>query len=206
MIELPELPYPEDALKPYISPDTMALHHGKHHKAYVDTLNTLLEEGEITDLSLDGIIGLTAGKPSQKAVFNNAAQCWNHAFFWKCMTPGGGGDPVGKIATLVREEFGNAAAFREQFCKDAVAHFGSGWIWLVVVDGVLDIITTADADLPLAHRQTALLVCDLWEHAYYLDNHNARADYVQGFLDHLVNWEFAEANLAAVSEILPIIA
>jgi Fe-Mn family superoxide dismutase len=206
MFELPDLPYSEDALSPYISSRTMALHHGKHHKSYIDTLNSLLEQGDMTGESLEDIIGQTAREPSQSAVFNNAAQSWSHAFFWKSMIPGGGGNPIGKIATLISEDFGNATAFRELFCKQAAAHFGSGWIWLVVVDGVLEIVTTHDADLPLAHRQTALLICDLWEHAYYLDYQNVRADYVEAFLAHLVNWEFAEANLAVAGEFTSIIA
>jgi Fe-Mn family superoxide dismutase len=206
MFELPELPYPEDALSPYISSRTMALHHGKHHKTYIDTLNSLLEQGDIAGETLEDIILQTVNEQSQKPVFNNAAQCWNHTFFWNSMIPGGGGDPFGKIATLISADFGNPAAFRKQFCQQAVAHFGSGWIWLVLVDGVLDIVTTKDADLPLAHRQTALLVCDLWEHAYYLDYQNVRADYVEAFLAHLLNWEFAESNLAATGVIMPIVA
>jgi len=200
MFTLPELPYAEDALAPHISAQTMALHYGKHHKGYVDTLNKLLADDPVETLSLIVVVHQTYGIEALKPVFNNAAQSWNHDFFWKSMKPGGGGAPSGAIATHISRDFGSDADFAAAFNKAAAAHFGSGWIWLTVSDNMIEIMTTHDADLPLVHDRTALVCCDLWEHAYYLDYHNRRPEFVQTFLDHLINWDFANANLAAVRE------
>jgi superoxide dismutase, Fe-Mn family len=197
MFALPKLPYALDALVPHISAQTMALHHGKHHKAYVDTLNKLLADDAIADLSLIEVIQESHGDAARQTIFNNAAQSWNHDFFWKSMKPGGGGAPTGDLKVLIEHDIGDAKAFDSAFSAAAAAHFGSGWIWLVVTDGVVGIVATHDADLPLVHGRTPLLCCDLWEHAYYLDYHNRRAEYVTVFLDHLVNWDFANTNLTA---------
>ena len=200
MFALPKLPYVLDALEPHISAQTMALHHGKHHKAYVDTLNKLLADDAMADLSLIEVIRQTHDCPGHQAIFNNAAQSWNHDFFWKSMKPGCGGLPDGDLKVLIEHDIGDAEAFTEKFRSAAAAHFGSGWIWLVVTDGVVGIVATHDADLPLVHGRTPLLCCDLWEHAYYLDYHNRRAEFVAVFLDHLANWDFANANLTAAAE------
>jgi Fe-Mn family superoxide dismutase len=200
MFTLPKLPYAEDALAPHISAQTMTLHYGKHHKGYVDTLNKLLKDDPLADLPLALVVHQTHGVAARKSVFNNAAQSWNHAFFWKSMKPDGGGAPKGPIVEHISRGIGDAAAFQEAFNKAAAAHFGSGWIWLTLSDGVIEIMTTHDADLPPVHGRTVLLCCDLWEHAYYLDYHNRRPEFVQTFLDHLLNWDFANANLEAVKE------
>lgn len=200
MFTLPKLPYAEDALAPHISAQTMALHYGKHHKGYVDTLNKLLTGDPLADLPLALVVHQTHGIVSRKAVFNNAAQSWNHEFFWKSMKPGGGGAPEGPIMEQIGRDIGGAAAFHEAFNKAAAAHFGSGWIWLTLSHGKIEVVTTHDADLPPVHWRTVLLCCDLWEHAYYLDYNNRRAAFVETFLDHLLNWDFANANLAAAKE------
>jgi superoxide dismutase, Fe-Mn family len=202
MFTLPKLPYAEDALAPHISAETMKLHHGKHHKAYVDKLNELLADDPLMDLPLEKVIQRTKDKPTKQAIFNNAAQIWNHDFFWKSMAPDGGGAATGPIRQLIDDKFGDAKAFGNAFSDAAAAHFGSGWIWLVLDGETLDIVTTHDADLPLVHGWAALATCDLWEHAYYLDYQNRRPAFVQTFLDHLINWDFANANLstAKVSE------
>jgi Fe-Mn family superoxide dismutase len=195
MFTLPKLPYAEDALEPHISAQTLKLHHGKHHKTYVDTLNTLVAGDALAKMSLAEIIQESHGDPARQSIFNNAAQSWNHDFFWKSMKPGGGGLPDGDLKVLIEHDLGDDAAIAEAFADAAAAHFGSGWVWLVVSDGVVGIVTTHDADLPPVHGRTPLLCCDLWEHAYYLDYHNRRADFVKTFLDHLVNWDFANANM-----------
>jgi superoxide dismutase, Fe-Mn family len=200
MFTLPQLPYAEDALEPYISAQTIALHHGKHHKAYVDTLNKLLDDNELAALPLAEVIKQSHGLAARHTIFNNAAQSWNHDFFWKSMKPDGGGPPNGDLKVLIEHDIGDAKAFAETFSKVAASHFGSGWIWLVVTDGVVGIVATHDADLPPVHGRTPLICCDLWEHAYYLDYQNRRADFVTAFLDHLANWDFANANLAAAAE------
>lgn len=197
MFTLPPLPYEKTALEPHISAQTLALHHGKHHKAYVDTLNTLLVDNAMAGLPLAEVIMQSHGFAARHLIFNNAAQSWNHEFFWKSMRPGGGGPPDGDLKVLIEHDIGDAAAFGDAFAKVAAAHFGSGWVWLVVTDGVVAIVATHDAELPPLHGRTPLLCCDLWEHAYYLDYQNRRADYVAAFLDHLANWDFANANLAA---------
>lgn len=198
MLTLAKLPYPEDALAPHISVETLALHHGKHHRAYIDALNALLEGDALADLPLEEIIKESCGLAARQTILNNAAQVWNHDFFWQSMKPGGGGAPSGKLEACIGRDIGGPLAFRTAFEEAAAAHFGSGWIWLVLTDGVLEIVTTHDADLPLVHGGTALLCCDLWEHAYYLDYQNRRPEFVRVFLDHLLNWDFANANFAAV--------
>lgn len=199
MFSLPNLPYATDALEPYISAETLKLHHGKHHRNYVDTLNKLLVGDALADLPLEDVIHESHGFAARHTVFNNAAQSWNHDFFWKSMKPGGGGSPDGDLKILIGHDIGDAKAFTAAFNKAASKHFGSGWIWLVVTGGVVAIVTTHDADLPPVHGRTPLICCDLWEHAYYLDYQNRRAEFVTAFLDHLVNWEFANANLAAAA-------
>lgn len=199
MFKLPKLPYTEDALEPYISAETLKLHHGKHHKTYIDTLNKLLVADALADLPLPEVIQRTHGLADCQTIFNNAAQSWNHDFFWKSMRPGGGGLPTGDLKVLIEHDIGDARAFDAAFSAAAAAHFGSGWIWLVVTEGVVAIVTTHDADLPPVHGRTPLLCCDLWEHAYYLDYHNRRAEYVTAFLDHLANWDFANTNLTAAA-------
>lgn len=199
MFPLPKLPYALDALEPHISAQTMALHHGKHHKAYVDTLNKLLADDAMADLSLIELIQESHGVAARQTIFNYAAQSWNHDFFWKSMKPGGGGLPDGDLKVLIEHDIGDAEAFTEAFRSAAAAHFGSGWIWLAATDGVVGIVTTHDADLPLVQGRTPLLCCDLWEHSYYLDYQNRRAEYVTAFLDNLVNWEFANTNLTAAA-------
>ncbi len=189
--ELPPLPYADDALAPHISSDTLALHHGKHHAGYVDNLNRLVEGTDHEGRSLEDVILAADG-----ALLNNAGQTWNHTFYWSSMRPGGGGDPTGDIATAIAESFGGAEQFRKEFTEAATGQFGSGWAWLVADGDRLEIMSTANADLPMRHGRTALLTLDVWEHAYYLDHQNRRAEYVEAFLQHLINWDFAAANLA----------
>jgi Fe-Mn family superoxide dismutase len=196
--ELPALPYAENALEPCYSAKTISFHHGKHHKAYVDNLNKLVAGTDLEGKSLEEIILASAGNPQRAGIFNNAAQIWNHTFFWHSMKPGGGGKPQGEVASKLEQAFGSYEKFAEQFKAAAVSRFGSGWAWLVADGGALKIVSTANADTPMTSRQTALLTVDVWEHAYYLDYQNRRPDFVQAFLDHLVNWDFVAANLAKV--------
>lgn len=193
--ELPALPYANNTLEPHISAKTLEFHHGKHHNAYVVNLNNLIKDTPLASAPLEKIIRDTAGDAAKAGVFNNAAQVWNHTFYWKALKPKGGGAPTGKVAARIDEAFGGYAAFREQFKTAAVTQFGSGWAWLVLDGGSLKVVKTANADTPIAHGQTPLITCDVWEHAYYLDYQNRRPDYVDTFLDHLVNWDFAAANL-----------
>lgn len=202
MFRLPALPYSIDALAPHISAETLTLHHGKHHKNYVEKLNGLIAQPDSDSPDLEQIITEAHGDASKQAMFNNAAQCWNHEFLWQSMTPGGGGTPTGDVGNMINAQFGSFDEFRRAFFSAAVEHFGSGWAWLIVAEGRLKIMTTHDADLPLAHGLTALLTCDLWEHAYYVDYENRRADYVNAFLSHLANWDFANANLAAAGQMV----
>lgn len=199
MFTLPKLPYTESALEPHISKQALMLHYGKHHKGYVDKLNALLKDDSLKDLPLVDVIRQSHGLAARQTIFNNAAQCWNHDFFWKSMVPKGGGAPIGDIKVLIEHDIGDAKVFAKAFRDAAEAHFGSGWVWLVVTEGVVGIVTTHDADLPPMHGRSALLCCDLWEHAYYLDYQNKRADFVKVFLDDLANWDFANANLAAAA-------
>jgi Fe-Mn family superoxide dismutase len=195
--QLPELPYGLDALEPHISRQTLEFHHGKHHAAYVTNLNKAIEGSDLEGKSLEEVILAVAGDAGKAGVFNNAAQVWNHSFYWQCMKPGGGGAPTGSLAERIAADFGSFDAFKEQFKTAGATQFGSGWAWLVLDGGTLKITKTANADLPLAHGQKALLTMDVWEHAYYLDYQNRRPDYMTTFLDKLVNWDFVAANLAA---------
>ncbi|HUX79086.1 MAG TPA: superoxide dismutase [Alphaproteobacteria bacterium] len=194
---LPPLPYAEDALAPFISARTLFYHYGKHHKGYVDNLNKLVKEKGLNPSSLEEVIKMSFKDPELKTVFNNAAQDWNHTFYWSSMKPKGGDQATGPILELIIKTFGSYDDFKKQFVEAGTKLFGSGWVWLVLdKDNVLKIVPMKDADLPLIHGQKALLTCDVWEHAYYLDYQNRRKDYVEVFLDHLVNWDFANKNLA----------
>ena len=187
--ELPELPYAENALEPYISKNTIEFHYGKHHRAYVDNLNKLIAGTEFEHKTLEQIVEETAGKSEYNAVFNNAAQAWNHAFFWNCMMPAGGGEPVGELKEKIVRDFGSYDKFCEDFLNAAVSQFGSGWAWLVEDKaGRLSVMKTGNADNPLAHGLKALMTVDVWEHAYYLDYQNHRADFVKTFITSLIKW------------------
>jgi Fe-Mn family superoxide dismutase len=198
-IELPSLPYAADALEPHLSRTTLEIHHGRHHRAYVEKAQALVAGTPLAAASLENIIAKTAGKKAKAALFNNAAQAWNHTFFWNSLSPQGGGTPGGAIAELIDRDFASHAAFVDAFKAAAVGQFGSGWAWLVLDGGRLAIAATGNADTPLAHDQVPLLTVDVWEHAYYLDYQNRRADYVATFLDKLVNWDFATRNLEQAS-------
>jgi Fe-Mn family superoxide dismutase len=189
---LPDLPYPKNALEPHISAETLEFHHGKHHLTYVTNLNNLVPGTEFEGLSLEDIIK----KAPAGGMFNNAAQVWNHTFYWNSLSPSGGGAPSGELAKAIEQTFGSLEAFKEAFTKCAVTTFGSGWAWLVKnEDGSLAIVSTGNAGCPLTSGQTPLLTCDVWEHAYYIDYRNARPKYVEAFWS-LVNWEFAARNFA----------
>jgi Fe-Mn family superoxide dismutase len=189
---LPELPYSKDALAPHLSAETLEFHHGKHHKAYVDNLNKLVDGKPESNKSLDEVIMSSDGK-----VFNNAAQIWNHTFYWNSMKPRGGGQPTGPIAEAINRDFGSFEAFATAFSEAAAGQFGSGWAWLVLDKGKLAVTGTPNADLPMKHGKTALLTIDVWEHAYYIDFRNARPKYIETFLAHLANWDFAQQNFSA---------
>ncbi len=192
---LPDLPYPKNALADVISERTLEFHHGKHHAAYVTNANKLIAGTELDGLDLEAIIHKVAGDSAKAGVFNNAAQVWNHTFYWNCMKPGGGGRPTGPIAARIDADLGGYDKFVEEFKNAAVTQFGSGWAWLVLRDGKLAVTKTANADTPLAHGCTALLTVDVWEHAYYLDFQNRRPDYVATFIDRLINWDFVNSRL-----------
>jgi Fe-Mn family superoxide dismutase len=194
---LPSLPYALDALEPHISRNTLEFHHGKHHAGYVNNLNNLVSGTDLEAKSLEETISAVAGDAAKAGVFNNAAQVWNHSFYWQCLAPSGGGQPSGALLDKICADFGSFDAFKEAFKTAGATQFGSGWAWLVLDNGSLKVTKTANADLPLAHGQKALLTMDVWEHAYYLDYQNRRPDYISTFLDKLVNWEFVAANLAA---------
>lgn len=194
--ELPPLPYAPNALEPHTSAQTLSFHHGKHHQAYVTNLNNLVKDTPFANQSLEEIIRATAHDADKVGIFNNAAQIWNHTFFWHCMKPNGGGKPPEAVAAALTQHFGSVEKFAEQFKQAAVTQFGSGWAWLAYDKGTLKIVKTPNAANPLSQGQTALLTCDVWEHAYYLDFQNRRPDFVQTFLDHLINWEFVAENLA----------
>lgn len=191
---LPELPFAKDALAPHMSAETLDFHHGKHHNAYVTNLNNLIPGTEYENMSLEDIIkAAPAG-----GVFNNAAQVWNHSFFWNCLSPNGGGQPSGALADAINAKWGSFDEFKAAFQASAVGNFGSGWTWLVKkADGSVDIVNTSNAGSVLTSDDTALMTVDVWEHAYYVDFRNARPKFVETFLTSLVNWEFAEANFAA---------
>lgn len=191
MIELPALPYAMDALQPHISKETLEYHYGKHHQAYVTNLNKMIEGTDMADLSLEDIIMQAEG-----GVFNNAAQVWNHTFYWNCMTPNAKGAPEGALADAINSTFGSFEEFKTQFTKAAATQFGSGWAWLVKTStGELKIVQTSNAGLPMKDGHTALLTCDVWEHAYYIDYRNARPSYIDSFWN-LVNWDFVAKNFA----------
>lgn len=188
--ELPELPYALDALEPHISRETLEYHHGKHHRGYVAKLNKTLASEDYGDMSLEQII-----RSSNGSLFNNAAQVWNHSFYWHCMSPDGGGSPDQAIAELLERAFGSIDGFKQAFKDSALANFGSGWTWLVkTANGSLEVMNTDDADTPLKHGVTPLLTCDVWEHAYYIDYRNERSRYLDAFFD-IVNWKFLAENL-----------
>ena len=187
--KLPELPYAMDALAPHISKETLEFHYGKHHQTYVTNLNNLIKGTEFEDSSLEDIVRKSSG-----GVFNNAAQIWNHTFYWHSLRAGGGGKPGKALLDRIEKDFGSFDAMKDEFTKAALTQFGSGWAWLVVKDGKLAVSKTANADTPMAHGETPLLTIDVWEHAYYLDFQNRRPDYVAAVLDKLINWGFAEAN------------
>ena len=192
---LPELPYAKDALAPVISQETIEYHYGKHHAAYVNKLNELTQGKPLADLSLEEVVKKTWKQPNDQPVFNNAAQVWNHTFYWNCLAPKGGGDPTGKVAEAINKAFGDFKTFKEKFSTAAVGRFGSGWAWLVKTsDGGVAIETTPNAETPMADGKTCLLTCDVWEHAYYIDYRNARPKYLEEFWK-LVNWDFVSKNL-----------
>ena len=189
---LPELPYAKDALQPHISAETLDFHYGKHHQTYVTNLNNLIPGTEFENLSLEDIV-----KKSSGGVFNNAAQIWNHTFYWHSLSPKGGGEPTGPLADAINKQWGSFAAFKEAFTKAAIGTFGSGWAWLVKkADGALDIVSTSNAATPLTTDSKPLLTIDVWEHAYYIDYRNARPKYAEAFWN-IANWEFAAKNFAA---------
>lgn len=193
----PPLPYMEDALEPYISKNTLFFHYYKHHLGFAQKLGELAKVNNLAGLSLEEIIKKTYGNLSLTGVYNAAAQTWNHSFYWASMKKNGGGLPTGAIKNLIDKTFGSFEAFKKQFVEAGANLFGSGWVWLVQdKDKALKIVATSNADLPLVHDQTPILTCDIWEHAYYLDYQNRRKDYVEVFLDHLVNWDFANQNLS----------
>lgn len=192
---LPALPYKEDALAPHISAKTVGLHYGKHHKGYVTKLNALVKDKAPQDADLVRLMKATHADAASKAVFNNAAQIWNHDFFWKSMKPGGGGKATGKLAERLQADLGGHDGFVKAFTEAAVGHFGSGYAWLVLEGDKLRIVTTPNAECPLVTGAKPLLTLDVWEHAYYVDYENRRVEFVKAYLEHLVNWEFALANL-----------
>ena len=194
-IALPPLPYDQGALAPVISANTLTFHYGKHHKTYVDTLNKLIVGTEFADMKLENIIRATARQPNHTAIFNNAAQAWNHTFYWNCLKPQGGGAPPAVLKGLMETSFGGVDQCKKELSKAAVAQFGSGWAWLVLEGEKLKVTATHDANNPLIEGSKPLLTLDVWEHAYYLDYQNRRVDHVNALLDKLANWEFAAENL-----------
>ena len=193
---LPELPFADTALEPHMSAKTFSYHHKKHHNAYVVNLNKLIENDDLSTKSLEEVIMMSYNNPSRVGIFNNAAQVWNHSFFWHSMKPNGGGLPSGRIAAKINQDFGSYENFVTEFKNSAATQFGSGWAWLVLDENdKLAIMKTGNADLPMVHNKTALLTIDVWEHAYYLDFQNLRPGYVETFLNHLINWDFANAML-----------
>jgi len=194
--ELPKLPFTKDALAPHISANTLDVHHGKHHNTYVVNLNNMVADTDFSDKSLEDIMKATSGDVAKAGIFNNAAQVWNHTFFWNSLSPTGGGTPTGAIADAINESFGSYDAFREAFKTAGLTQFGSGWAWLVARDGKLAIEKTPNAECPLTSGAVPIITCDVWEHAYYLDYQNRRPDFLDTFLDNLINWDFANANFA----------
>jgi len=194
-ITLPELPYPKGALAPHISEKTLDFHHGKHHNTYVVNINKLIDGTDLANETLENIIKKTAGDSAKIGIFNNAAQVWNHTFYWQSMKPNGGGLPKGPIADRIKADFGGYEKFVEEFKTGGFTQFGSGWAWLILRDGKLQVIKTANADTPIAHGLKPLLTVDVWEHAYYLDYQNRRVDYLSAFVEHLINWDFVNTSL-----------
>lgn len=190
-IVLPALPYEQNALEPHITANTLSFHYGKHHNAYVVNLNKLIAGTDFANESLEDII-----KKSEGGIFNNAAQVWNHTFYWNSMKPNGGGTPTGALADKITEDFGGLDKFKEEFAAAAATQFGSGWAWLVLEAGKLKIVKTANAETPITSNQTPLLTIDVWEHAYYLDYQNLRPVYISTFIEKLANWDFAADNFA----------
>ncbi|WP_019501140.1 superoxide dismutase [Pseudanabaena sp. PCC 6802] len=196
--ELPALPFAADALESaHMSAQTFSFHHDKHHAAYVTNLNNLVKDTDLADKSLEEVIAISFKDPAKVGIFNNAAQVWNHTFFWHSLKPGGGGTPTGALLDKIVADFGSFDKFKEAFKTAATTQFGSGWAWLVSDNGTLKVTKTPNAENPMVHGQTALLTLDVWEHAYYLDFQNRRPDYIQNFLDNLVNWDFVAKNFAA---------
>jgi Fe-Mn family superoxide dismutase len=195
-LTLPPLPFAENALEPVISAKTLSFHHGKHHKTYVETANKLIAGTELADLPLDAIVRAVAGKPDRVAIYNNAGQAWNHDFYWKCLRPRGGGGPTGELKQKIEGAFGSVEACCQELASTAVAQFGSGWAWLVADGDQVKVVKTANADAPFTQGLRPLLTIDVWEHAYYLDYQNRRADHVKAVLENLINWSFAAENLA----------
>ena len=193
--ELPPLPYPANALEPYTSARTLEFHHGKHHQAYVTNLNNLVKGSPMEKQSLEELIKASHNDESKTGIFNNAAQVWNHTFFWNCLRSGAGGKPSGRIAQMIDSDLGGYDNFKKEFANACVTQFGSGWGWLVADGGKLRIMKTPNAENPLSKGQTALLTIDVWEHAYYLDYQNRRPDFVNAVIDKLLNWSFAAENL-----------
>ncbi len=191
---LPELSYDKHALEPYISAETLEFHHGKHHNAYVTNLNKLIAGTPHEQKPLEDIIASSEG-----GVFNNAAQVWNHTFYWNSLKPGGGGEPSGPLAGAIKRDFGGFAKFKEAFANAGATQFGSGWAWLVLEGGKLQVTKTTNADLPMKHGQTALLTVDVWEHAYYIDYRNGRPKYIDAVIANLLNWDFVAANFEKAS-------
>lgn len=194
--ELPALPYADTDLQPLISAQTLGFHYGKHHKAYVDNLNKLLEGQEMAQWPLEKVILEVAGKPDKAGIFNNAAQVWNHTFYWNCLKKNGGGKPTGTLLDRIETQFQGFDNFKKEFSQAAMTQFGSGWAWLVEQQGQLKVVKTPNAEVPLTQGQKPILTIDVWEHAYYLDYQNRRLDYVNTLIEKLINWEFAEKNLA----------
>lgn len=195
--DLPELPYAKNALDPHISENTLNYHYGKHHAGYITKLNAAIDGTDLDGKSLEDIIRLTSGDSSKTGIFNNAAQVWNHTFYWHSLKPSGGGEPNGKIAELITRDFGSYDAFRKALSDKAATQFGSGWAWLVYANGKLHVSNTLNARTPIEESiATPILTIDVWEHAYYLDYQNARPSYIESYFDHLINWDFANQNLA----------
>ncbi len=194
--ELPDLPYDYNALEPYMSARTLEFHHDKHHAKYVSTFNEMTKDTELEEKPIEDVIKIAFQDSSKSGIFNNGAQAWNHTFYWNCLTPNGGGTPNGDLAEKLNAAFGGFDKFKEEFKNAAATQFGSGWAWLVSDGGTLKVTKTSNAENPIAHGQTPLLTLDVWEHAYYLDYQNKRPDFIQAFLDQMVNWDFVAKNLA----------
>jgi len=194
--ELPDLPYDYNALEPYMSARTLEFHHDKHHAKYVSTFNEMTKDTELEEKPIEDVIKIAFQDSSKSGIFNNGAQAWNHTFYWNCLTPNGGGTPSGDLAEKLNAAFGGFDKFKEEFKNAAATQFGSGWAWLVSDGGTLKVTKTSNAENPIAHGQTPLLTLDVWEHAYYLDYQNKRPDFIQAFLEQMVNWDFVAKNLA----------